>query len=241
MLWREGTNDWNTTTSCLTEDEYGLAPHAFSGYALDIGGYSGGVTIALLVDNPGLRVTVVEPVPANVDIIRRNLVLNGVADRATVVRQPAAGPDVTETLILFGWGSSHPAVHPQQIPNCFDCAQVHNAFVGNSTLFTGNTPNEHLELVLPTVSLTDLLEDTDPAVVKIDCEAGEWSFFDDPLVSRLPLIVGEWHAAGGTQAEFAALLGATHDVTFSGPVAGPGGFVAVRRKPRLFIGAGGLV
>jgi hypothetical protein len=68
------------------------------------------------------------------------------------------------------------------------------------------------------------------AVCKVDTEGGEWAFLDTPDVGLVDLFVGEWHPVRGKrQGDLVALLAATHDVTFSGPVEGPGGFEAVRR------------
>jgi hypothetical protein len=41
------------------------------------------VGIALALDNPGLQVTIIEPVPDNCDLIERNIEANGVGDRVT--------------------------------------------------------------------------------------------------------------------------------------------------------------
>src|SRR4051812_43534664 len=75
---RDGTNDWNTAFSCLNEDEYGLRGKTLVGHGLDLGGHIGTASVAALVDNPGLTLTVVEPIPENLALIRDNLVLNGV-------------------------------------------------------------------------------------------------------------------------------------------------------------------
>ena len=78
MMWREGTCDWNTLTSCLTEDEYGMARRGGAATMVDVGGYLGGVGIGYALDNRDARVWVVEPLPANCDLIRENIALNGV-------------------------------------------------------------------------------------------------------------------------------------------------------------------
>src|SRR5256885_2059950 len=73
ITYREGTSDWNTISSCLTHDEYGLRDLHVSGLALDIGAHVGAVTLALLADNADLRVIALEPVPDNVDLLKRNV------------------------------------------------------------------------------------------------------------------------------------------------------------------------
>lgn len=211
--YRQDTNDWNTLTACLTEDEYGLRPLAISGRAVDIGGYLGGVGIGLAIDNPGLTVTIIEPVPSNVALIRWAIDANGLGDRIELLDMAAGGPYDTTTIISFAYRGS-PALE-------------HHAFVGNSTLAGGISPVEHSERVVSCVALGDL-----GAIdfLKIDCEGCEWNVLMDPAAARIGRIHGEWHNTGGhSQGDILALLGASHDVTFSGPVEGPGGFVAVQR------------
>ena len=217
MRYRPDTNDYNTLNACMTEDEYGLRLRTFSGAALDIGGYLGGVGIGLALDNPGLQVTIIEPVPPNAVLVRDNIAQNGLEGRVTLI-EGAAGKGVVS--VWYGYRGS-PSLE-------------HHAFVGNSTLAyetAGKVEHDTVTYSDPW-TLTALVDAAGGRVslVKIDCEGGEWSILDDPAVSECDLILGEWHPVRGhVQADMAALLGKTHDVTFSGPVAGPGGFVAVLR------------
>lgn len=212
--YRIGTNDWNTLTACLTEDEYELRPLAVTGHAVDIGGYLGGVGIGLAIDNPGLRVTIIEPVPPNVELIRWAIDANGVADRVTLLDWAAGGPKDKATVISYGYRGN--------------ATLEHHAFVGNSSLASDAvTPNAHDELVVACIALGSL---GDIDFLKIDCEGCEWSVLTDPATARIGRIHGEWHNTGGhSRDDLLALLIASHDVTFSGPIEGPGGFAAVLR------------
>lgn len=206
MSYRIGTNDWNTLTATLTEDEYGL-PRGLRGHAVDVGGYLGSVGIALAADNPECRVTIIEPVPANCDLIEQNIAANH--SRATLVRG-AVGKNHRKVTIRFGFRGSE--------------AVEHHAFVGNSTLSDGAT---HYETV--TYTPITLAELGPLSFLKIDTEGAEWDFLTGP-VENVEAIVGEWHNTDGhTIGDMAALLEPTHVVTFSGPQAGPGEFRAVRR------------
>jgi FkbM family methyltransferase len=207
LHYRDDTNDWNTLTSALDEDEYGLAGLSLSGAAADIGAHIGAVTVGLLVDHPGLVVHAVEPVPENIQLLRSNLEENGVAGRCHI-RRGAVGT----STVKWGFTGSE--------------AALQHAFVGNAQMPETTKPSVG-EWGMQEFTLADF-----PGVelIKIDCEGGEWGFLDDPLVATVPLIVGEWHNNDGhTLADMASLLGPTHTVTFSGPQAGPGGFRAVRR------------
>jgi len=218
LHYRADTSDWNTLWSCLNEDEYGLRDRRFSGVAFDIGAHIGGVAVGLAVDNPGLLVVAVEPIPANQRLISRNAHDNGV--EVEMVCGAVGAPGERQTKLYHNFRGSEIAEH--------------HAFIG-STENGGNDDNwrqasEHDTTPVAAFSYSNLAALYGrPSVIKIDCEGGEYPFLSDPAVANVPLLIGEWHNAGGrTRDDLAALLPA-HDVTFSGPVEGPGGFVAVRR------------
>lgn len=216
FAYRADTNDWNTLTASTGEDEYGLRGSSFSGWAMDIGGYLGSVGIVLAIDNPGLRVVIVEPVPPNADLIRANIELNGLAERVTLIQAAACAPGRDSTPVAYAYTGDETALH--------------HAFVGNSTIVAieGCTVDD-----VPCVSLSAVARPYGvPSFLKIDCEGGEWDTLTDPIVASIPVIRGEWHPTNGhTQDDFRRLLEPTHVLTFSGPVAGPGGFEAVLRSP----------
>lgn len=212
---RSDTNDWNTAQASTSEDEYSLASLDLTGLAIDIGGYIGTVSVALALDNPELRVICVEPVPENIALIRRNLVVNGVAERVRLVEGMAGhrGKDV----VSYAYQGDEVALH--------------HAFVGNAALVAGEV--EHTALTVPSYSLADITDEP-VSFLKIDCEGGEYAFFAHSDLSRVDLIVGEWHpvdpgGGGHSRDDIVDVLGETHRVTFTGPVEGPGGFRAERR------------
>lgn len=212
MTYRLETNDWNTLWASLNEDEYDL-PAGLSGTAADIGGYVGSVGIALAIDNPDLRVVIVEPVPPNCDLIRRNIEQNGVADRVALI-EGAAGKGGEPVTVWYGYEGTE--------------AAEHHAFVGNSTLaYDDHKMLPHQTVEYEAVGLADLVP---LSFLKVDTEGAEWAFLDSPALSEVETIAGEWHPVRGhTMGDLLALLDPTHVVTFSGPQAGPGGFRAVRR------------
>ena len=224
MIRRDGTNDWNTLNASLgSNDEYGLATLNLTGWALDIGGYLGSVAIALAVDNPGLDVICVEPVPWNVDLIADNAKINGVGDRVHLISGMVGPPGVKSATVRHSYRGNE--------------ALEHHAFVGNTSL-TYELPGveEHDETEVPVYSqhALNVLAGEPFSFVKIDCEGGEWGWLQDDAVRDLAHIRGEWHPVpytgrGMTQGDLTDALGETHAVTFTGPVAGPGGFEAVRR------------
>lgn len=224
---RGGTNDFNVCYSSCNEDEYGLANRAFSGVVWDLGAHIGAVAVALAVDNPFATVVAVEPVPDNCDLLWMNARDNGVEDRVHIVKAAAGPPGVTETQLHSGFRGSEMAIHH---------AFIGQTEVGNAQLadrWRGSTDHD----ITPARShdFAALCQIAGPPdFIKTDCEGAEFWFFKAKGVEDVPLIIGEWHnipldwEVTGTQEDVIALL-PNHDVTFSGPVAGPGGFVAVRR------------
>ncbi len=225
MEYRTESSDWNTLTAAITEDEYRLADLDIRGHAVDVGGHLGSVGLGLAIDHPGLTVTIVEPVPDNVDLIHTNIGLNGLESRVTVLYGAVGPKDRETTRVHYGFRGNESAEH--------------HAFIGNIRFVMGGsdcpefTPHEHAEVKV--YHLEDLL----PAdFIKIDCEGGEWPFMADAPTDQIPMWVGEWHPIpghndgarekGSTQAEFAALLPA-FDITWRGPLEGTQDFWAVRR------------
>lgn len=215
MTHRRETSDWNTVASVmLPHDEYELKGLVLTGHAADVGAHIGAVTVALLVDNPELRVTAIEPVPDNVVLLRENLAQNGLEDRCEVIEAAVGGGK--STTIRYGYTGSENATH--------------HAYIGNSGIVYPEAPEmPHQEAQVAVVSLKDLgpLD-----FLKIDCEGGEWGFLKGVALKGVARIHGEAHPVLGHRApDMATQLQGTHDVTFSGANLDPGpcGFEAVLR------------
>ena len=206
FAYRDGTSDWNTIQSCLVNDEYSL-PRGIEGIAVDVGAHIGAVAIAVALDNPGLSVIAVEPVPDNLRLLALNVRRNSLARRVTVVEGAAVGPRTRATSTTVRWGFTGSE------------AAEHHAFIGNSSLYEGHSP----ELVrVPVWRLPPNV-----AWLKIDIEGGEFDVLRDRNAKDIPVIVGEGHAVAGTPQDLASLLPG-HDVTFTGN-GGAWGFLAVLR------------
>lgn len=221
MRYREDSSDFNTISSVMQpHDEYGLAALNLTGRAADVGAHVGSVSVALLVDNPDLLVTAVEPVPPNAELLRENLRLNGVLHRATI--HMAAVGSGTSTTIRYG-STGMDGDTEAETENA-----THHAFIGNSALVYRKAPKRpHQSMKVPVLKLSEILP---LDFIKIDCEGGEWGFLADPATAEVPLILGEVHPVlGHAPLHVAALLQDSHEVTFTGPPAGPCGFRAVRR------------
>lgn len=221
MQYRADSSDWNVISSCLVNaltgadgDEYHL-PRCLSGWGLDIGAHIGGVTIGLLLDNPGMRCVSIEAVPDNVRMLSANLVLNGLADRCVVLHGAAWSGGRAETRVEFGYTGTETATH--------------NTFIGSVSPWLEDVPREYL--AVRTITLRAALGYTEGkgfAWVKSDCEGCEHKFLRGPLLRKVGHIEGEWHYRDGTPEALAAQLSRTHQVTWTEGIGG-GPFTAVPR------------
>lgn len=207
---RRGSSDWNTLYSCLNEDEYRLRELHLEGVALDIGAHIGGATIALAVDNPKLQVIAVEAVPPNVALLRRNIEINHLDDRVTVLH--AAAGKGGQTTIRWGFEGDETADH--------------HAFIGNS-LLTGKTKHQTLEV--ESLTLGQIVKQREVSFCKVDCEGCEYEVLRGPALKQIALIRGEIHGiAGVNPLQLVEQLVKTHKYDQQSDQL-PTGFEAVRR------------
>lgn len=218
LHYREGTSDLSTIGSTFRlwgklEDEYRLKGlYLGEGDVLvDIGAHIGTVAIAVLVDNPDARAIAVEPLAENVEVIAKSAESAGVASRLTVLHA-AIGEGKTAD-IAYGFDAD------EYLRN--------HRFIGGMT--QGRESALHHSIV-PTVSLRSLIKRAGGkiAAIKMDCEGCEWTVLEDPLIAKVPVIVGEGHAADWL-ARTHACLDATHDIEVIDDRGGPGTFLAVAR------------
>lgn len=186
MHTRPGTNDHNVCFSILTEDEYRIDEHKpMTGLALDVGAHIGAATVALCALNPDLMVIAIEALPANVELLRLNTA--PYAERVTVIHA-AAG---TNGEIGWNWAS-------------IDKREPENPhrFIGNQHFSPGT---DHEVLTLPTISLSEIVEQYGPVrFLKIDCEGCEDTFLDDPAIDKVEWIAGEFHSGPSVELRFYA-------------------------------------
>jgi FkbM family methyltransferase len=221
FAYRLDTSDWNTISSVMQpHDEYGLAGIRASGLALDVGAHIGAVTIALAMDNPELHVIAVEAIGENATLARENVERNGLGDRVNVMHLAAAAPDIESTSVMWrGQGSEN---------------AEHHAFIGNSDPrlrqpgTAHETETDRLRVARDAPG-TRLLLGSSRSTARAASGA---SSLIPPSPGFVERIVGEWHPTGGhVQRDIRDVLADTHDVTFTGPVGGPGGFVARATRP----------
>jgi FkbM family methyltransferase len=219
LTYRKDTTDWNTVSACLANpygtdgDEYHL-PRGLSGWALDLGAHIGSVAVGLLADNPDLRVLAIEAVPENAELVRQNLELNGLTDRAIVWN-------------AAGWSKSGDIQVEYDYSG--DDTAFNHRYIGSVSPWIADAPRRYE--TIKSVTLRDALKVTDGAGfvwVKTDCEGCEHPFFQGAGLKKLGIIEGEWHHRDGTPESFAERLSKTHVVTWGEGIGG-GPFKAVPR------------
>jgi FkbM family methyltransferase len=90
LHYRKDTSDLATIGSTFRlwgtlHDEYDLASIQSYGLLVDVGAHIGSVCVAYLVDNKSAHAVAVEPLPENIDMIRKNAESAGVAERLTII------------------------------------------------------------------------------------------------------------------------------------------------------------
>lgn len=211
LLVRPGTNDAMMAESSLVEDEYGLRGVELSdGWAVDVGAHIGMVTAGILIDNPACRVIAVECVPDNLELLRRNLELNGVDGRAVVIRGAVADGKADNVQISYDFrGGEMESMH---------------RFVANQSMPDGTTATS---ITVPAIPLPFLVRKAGGhiSLLVTDCEGGEYGLFAGKGLGAVAEIRGEYHDGFPRLRE---LLRKTHDVEQTRGGEGSGGFVARR-------------
>lgn len=159
---REGTIDWNTLQSCITEDEYRISRLPKNGVAIDIGAYIGGCSLALA--SYGYRVFSVEPLPENNNLFRRNIYLNGYEDRIKLYERAVTSKEnAMKSIYYFDTSNELGKQHE------FIGMPVHDKRAGK-------------KIKVPTITLEQIFKENNLEKIdflKVDIEGGEWDIFEN--------------------------------------------------------------
>lgn len=222
-LWcREGTNDRSVAQAVVAEDEYDTQQWAPTPGAelLDIGAHIGAWGTMMLRRWDDIRVTLVEPLAANLAAIEANLGRAGVRDRARVVPGALAG-SLGTVDVWSGW---------QPLPGAGaddrEAATLHR-HIGNQRMPASLVPT--VREAVPGVTIGTLLElaGGEVELAKCDCEGGEAGLIGHDLAG-IWRIVGQYHIDRGPLWEW---MTRTHRVGMDGEPTF-GSFRAERREPR---------
>jgi FkbM family methyltransferase len=210
VFCREGTNDWNTLYSCITQDEYKIADldNSNGGVCVDIGAHAGGCTLALL--SRGFKVIAVEPLPENTELIMKNVEINGWTKNLTLHKKAIGDISGKSVVLRYGNEDTESGAHHRFIGNTIDSSE-----------WQENLWTQGREIKVDTISIDDALKNTESVnLLKIDCEGAEWSAFSgvsSDSLSKIDKIVAELHRVASTKdiyKEFNDLIGSDfNDVT----------------------------
>lgn len=224
--YRQDTNDYNTILSILRDDEY-LTQHPMrlrpGDTFLDVGAYIGtwGALMQYLV--PNAFVIAVEPLPENVELIKKNLPF---PERASVLPMAATGKGVKSIKVHYGNETE---------------SGLHHNFVGTpgGTLRKNTYTSEEKFFEADGITLNQILANySHVRVMKIDCEGGEYSIFKDATIktlSKIDYIIGEYHpftdGPSGKRVLLDMMQGLFEDITLpDAPSDGAMGHFWFRRK-----------
>jgi FkbM family methyltransferase len=157
---REGTIDWNTLTSCITQDEYRVARLPLNGVAIDVGGYVGACSLALA--SRGYKVFCIEPIPENNILTRENIEINHFQDKIALLERAMTSKK-----------DEYAAIHYYNTSS--ELGKQHE-FIGMPL----NDKRAGRAINVKTITLEQIftenkLEKID--FLKIDIEGGEWDIF----------------------------------------------------------------
>lgn len=178
---RDNTNDADVVRSCRMEyalpSMEGYEPGSF---ILDIGSHIGGFSLWAAQKYMDCRVIAVEPLPENQTLFMRNVEMNNLQGRITLIR--AAAWSKKEPTLIIPYGD--PATESGRI----------HYFIGNAAARPEGSINQ---AVARTISLKEIVSGI-PKVwcLKSDCEGGEDYLFPDAEPSdllRLKWVVAEFH------------------------------------------------
>lgn len=179
----ESGTDWVVLDEVLVNDEYRLAKLPTGlGVVVDCGANIG--VFSALAAARTERLVLVEPVPENAAVARRNLELAGALEKAQVV-EAALGANSQDTLTLW--------VTPGG-PGCNSILRSQAALFG-----------EPVELKVPTISIADLFERhgvTSCDLFKCDIEGAEYAAFEAApieVLQRIRRLRMEYHLFNDAQ------------------------------------------
>ena len=201
-FYRTGTNDRLVLQSCIEQDEYKVAKILSGGprdvaaqikqlnsdtenlTCIDLGAHIGAFTLLML--DAGFKVTAVEPIPVNMELLQKNVQANGWDENCRCIFG-AAGPGEGKKIHLV-WGMPEGPARDQAL-------ERHRFIGGPGDLNSGREYGSDFK----TYNIKELLRGVAKCqILKTDCEGGEVSALDPTeenmrAVKKISAITGEIH------------------------------------------------
>jgi len=193
--FRPGTADENTILATYKEDEYGFVnfqPQAGDAM-IDAGGYVGSTAILYAQLFPEARIFCLEPLPENVEIIRKNIEANHLGERIILIERALWGNSTDKIKVHYRDSSTVGAVH---------------RFVGSAFPDYHETVSTETAEV-QTISLDDIIRDQyirNVRLLKMDIEGSEFEVLrglSEENLLKIQTMVGEYHNVKRNDGSFA--------------------------------------
>jgi len=178
---RDSTNDEDVVRSCRSEyvlpSMEGYEPGSF---VVDIGAHLGAFTCWSAQKYRDCRIIAVEPIPENQVQFLKNIELNGLQDRVSLMRGA-------------GWSKKEPTVVIPYGDESTESGRIHQ-WVGNACDVPKST-NKHI--IAKTFSMAEILAGMDKVwCVKFDAENAEYPLLEEASIDdllRCKFLIGEFH------------------------------------------------
>jgi len=179
-LLRRGTQDFDSINSIAVHDEYNFKAIPFNDgdVVLDLGAHIGGASLLLASLNRNLRIHAYEPLPENINLIKRSAKLNGFSN--IFAHQLAISHKKEKTKIYYGVATT-------------EIGRIHY-FIGRPT---GSPSDRYVEV--DTTTLEEIFSEHHIErckLIKSDIERDESSIFKlcpFEILKRIDYFVGEHH------------------------------------------------
>jgi FkbM family methyltransferase len=185
FVFREGNADECTIQATYREDEYKFAnyPPAPGQWMIDAGGYIGSTAILYAQLYPQAKVIVIEPLPENCELIKKNIENNGLQDRIILIEKALFNSNGEKIQIYYRDNSPIGVAHK---------------FVGSSsTKYTESVGSKFWEA--ETITLEKIFNDYKIEFVrllKMDLECSEYKALEnvpENILKKIHTIKGEYH------------------------------------------------
>jgi len=177
---RQHSVDFNAVQSVAVHDEYNFKaiPFEDGDVVIDIGAHIGSVSLLLASLDARLKIYAYEPLPENVDLLRKNASMNGFANIHAFLL--AVGGEEGRQKIYYG-------------DEATESGRI-NHFIGNAYAPPSQQFYEADVTTLESIFLDNQIERC--KLVKFDCEGAELDIVDAcsaEVLNRIDYIIGEHH------------------------------------------------
>jgi len=177
---REGTDDFDCVQAVAVEDEYNLKaiPFEDGDIVIDVGAHIGSVSLALATLDKKLKIYSYEPLPENIDLLKKNAFMNGCGNIFPFLL--AVSNKIGKSKVYYMAESTE--------------GGIKHHFIGNAYDFPKGAFYEVDTVTLEKIFLDNKIEKC--KLVKLDPEGEELNILEacpPEILKKIDYIVGEHH------------------------------------------------